>query len=162
MSVLGVRKFRQFRQQEVYLNCIGILRKLYRNRSISRIIMEIHLRCLKIQWGNILREKALFNGMPHLSIPLPPCITTTTHHHYPAHSKAMRWGCRRRSSAASRGGAAAGPPRPRKRSKICPVRLAANFWQNFDKKFARFRLYWRRSLQVNARFAAFCKIYQII
>ena len=32
----------------------------------------------------------------------------------------------------------------------------------FRQNVARFRLYRRRSLQVNTRFAAFCKIYQII
>ena len=37
-------------------------------------------------------------------------------------------------------------------------RVVANFWQNL----ARFRLYRRRSLQENMRFAAFFKIYQII
>ena len=37
-------------------------------------------------------------------------------------------------------------------------RVVANFWQNF----ARFRLYRRRSLQANMRFAAFFKINQIV
>ena len=37
-------------------------------------------------------------------------------------------------------------------------RVFANVWQIF----ARFRLYRRRSLQENTRFAAFFKIYQII
>ena len=40
-------------------------------------------------------------------------------------------------------------------------RVVANFWQ-FLQNFARFRLYRHRSLQLNARFAAFFKIYQII
>ena len=44
-------------------------------------------------------------------------------------------------------------------------RVVANFWQisaKFRRNFARFRLYRRRSLQENMRFAAFFKIYQIL
>ena len=40
-------------------------------------------------------------------------------------------------------------------------RVVANFWQ-IRQNLARFRLYRRRSLQVNTRCAAFFKIYQII
>ena len=38
------------------------------------------------------------------------------------------------------------------------IKAVANFWQIF----ARFRLYRRRSLQINTRFPAFFKIYKII
>ena len=56
-----------------------------------------------------------------------------------------------------------GAPRA-SRSDSAPTgrRVVANLWQNFSKISARFRLYRRRSLQVNTRFAAFFKIYQII
>ena len=39
---------------------------------------------------------------------------------------------------------------------------SCQFLAKFRQNFARFRLYRRRSLQLNMRFAAFCKIYQII
>ena len=41
-------------------------------------------------------------------------------------------------------------------------RVVANFLATFRQNVARFRLYRRRSLQVNTRSAAFFKIYQII
>ena len=48
-----------------------------------------------------------------------------------------------------------------KRPPLRRRRVVANFWQIFGKT-NRFRLYRRRSLQLNARFSAFFKIYQTI
>ena len=53
-----------------------------------------------------------------------------------------------------------------KREKERPSSVAAfllpGYCQFFGQNFARFRLYRRRSLQVNTRFTAFFKIYQIL
>ena len=52
----------------------------------------------------------------------------------------------------------------RGRARLALPRAAGvqQFLANFRQNFARFRLYWRRSLLPNTRFAAFFKIYQII
>ena len=61
------------------------------------------------------------------------------------------------------------PTAPRVDAAKQARRRGANCWQifaeileKFRQNFARFRLYRRRSLQENMRFAAFFKIYQII
>ena len=50
----------------------------------------------------------------------------------------------------------------RGRAPPWPRRVVAKFLANCGQHFARFRLYRRRSLQVNTRFEAFFEIYQII